>query len=77
MGSGGSGIVAILMVILAVLWILVPVAIFGIRGVLREILVEQKRTNELLSNRSLEMGAAAVPAAKIPEFQPPKRGLLG
>lgn len=30
------------------LWIFVPFAIFGIKGLLRQILAEQKQTNEIL-----------------------------
>ena len=34
--------------LLAVLWILVPFAIFGIKGRLDRLIAEQKRTNDLM-----------------------------
>jgi len=45
---GTSGLLfALFALILAILWILVPFAIFGIKGLLRDILREQRRANEL------------------------------
>lgn len=38
---------AIFGLILTVLWILVPFALFGIKPLLRELVVEQRRANEL------------------------------
>ena len=35
--------------VLAILWILVPFAVFGIKGLLRRQIEEQRRTNELLA----------------------------
>jgi hypothetical protein len=47
--AGGMSLLATLFVILlAVLWILVPFAIFGIKPLLKQLLAEQRRTNELL-----------------------------
>lgn len=48
----------LLMGVVAVIWLLVPFAVFGIKGLLREILAEQKKTNELLTYG---------PRAQIPE----------
>lgn len=45
-----GGIILIFGVILSILWILVPFAVFGIKGLLRQLIVEQRRTNELLAN---------------------------
>jgi ABC-type Na+ efflux pump permease subunit len=43
------GFLAILFLIgLAILWFLLPFAIFGTKDILSHILAEQKRTNELL-----------------------------
>ena len=36
------------LLLLAILWLLVPFAIFGIKPILRDLLKEQKRSNELL-----------------------------
>lgn len=45
----GFGIIGIVFAItVSVLWILVPFAIFGIKPLLRELISEQRRTNELL-----------------------------
>ena len=35
--------------VLSILWILVPFAVFGIKGLLRRQIEEQRRTNELLA----------------------------
>lgn len=44
--------VVILVIVIAVLWILMPFAIFGTKDLLRELIREQKRTNDLLEQRS-------------------------
>lgn len=45
---GTSGLLfALFGLIVAILWILVPFAIFGIKGLLRDILRELRRANEL------------------------------
>lgn len=52
MGSTGQGfsvLVGILWALLGLLWIFVPFAIFGIKGLLKQIVAEQRRTNEILS----------------------------
>ncbi|GAB3726702.1 hypothetical protein GCM10028862_02320 [Luteimonas pelagia] len=36
------------LILLVVLWILVPFAIFGIKPLLKQLVAEQRRTNELL-----------------------------
>lgn len=51
MTSGFAGVVVVLWVlafIVAVLWILMPFAVFGTKDLLKQLLREQKRTNELL-----------------------------
>lgn len=45
-----GGIILIFGVILSILWILVPFAVFGIKGLLRQLIVEQRKSNELLAN---------------------------
>jgi cytochrome b subunit of formate dehydrogenase len=39
--------------ILAVLWILLPFALFGTKALLRELIAEQQRTNSLLERRTV------------------------
>jgi biopolymer transport protein ExbB/TolQ len=41
-------ILALLGLLIAVLWILMPFAIFGTKDLLRELIREQKKTNEIL-----------------------------
>lgn len=41
-------ILALLGLVIAVLWILMPFAIFGTKDLLRELIREQKKTNEIL-----------------------------
>jgi hypothetical protein len=43
--------------ILAILWLVVPFAIFGIKPLLRELIAEQRRTQALL----MEIGKNTVP----------------
>lgn len=48
----GFGILGIaFFVTVSILWILVPFAVFGIKPLLRELIAEQRRTNELLSQK--------------------------
>jgi len=39
----------VIALVIAVLWILLPFAVFGTKDLLKELLTETKRTNELLS----------------------------
>ncbi len=41
-------ILGLLVLVIAVLWILMPFAIFGTKDLLRELIREQKKTNEIL-----------------------------
>jgi hypothetical protein len=43
--------------ILAVLWILVPFALFGIKGRLDRLIAEQRRANALLEQHAADMRA--------------------
>lgn len=46
---GGFAIVIwLFLIVLAVLWICMPFALFGTKPILRQILAEQKKTNALL-----------------------------
>ena len=47
---GGQILFFIFATVLSVVWILVPFAIFGVRSLMRELLAEQRRTNELLTH---------------------------
>jgi uncharacterized membrane protein len=54
-GLGGFGLVAFLfLVVLVIAWIVMPFAIIGTKPLLRDLLSEQRRTNELLR----QLGAA-------------------
>jgi len=41
-------LLGLLVLLIAVLWILMPFAIFGTKDLLRELIREQKKTNEIL-----------------------------
>lgn len=57
--SGTFGLfLAVFLFLLAVLWFVLPFAVFGVKGLLTRILEEQRRTNALLE--------AMVPADKRP-----------
>lgn len=46
--GGVSLIFVIFFIVLGVLWVLMPFAIFGTKDLLQDLIVEQKRTNTLL-----------------------------
>jgi len=46
---GALGVFLILLGVAGlILWIVLPFSVFGIKGLIREVLLEQKKTNELL-----------------------------
>ena len=56
--TGGVGlIVALFLLVLAVLWFLLPFAIFGTKDKLAEIIAESKRTNAELTRIASELAA--------------------
>jgi hypothetical protein len=60
----GAGV---LILILALLWIALPFALFGTKPLLRQILAEAKRTNELLESRLLVLRSPTpVEETKLP-----------
>ena len=68
-GAAAIGVVGFLfLLLLGILWILVPFAVFGIKPLLRQLLEEQRRTNQLLSG-------AGHP--RVPEFKDPQAGMFG
>ena len=69
--SGAAAIGAIgflFLLLLVILWILVPFAVFGIKPLLRQLLEEQRRTNQLLSGGG---------QPSVPEFKDPQAGMFG
>ncbi len=49
--AGGFGVVVVLFFfVLAVLWFLLPFAVFGIKGLAKSLIAEQQITNKLLSD---------------------------
>lgn len=46
---GAGAVMWLLVLFIAILWILMPFAIFGTKPLLRQLLAEQKRTNKLLA----------------------------
>ncbi|WP_294987864.1 hypothetical protein [uncultured Stenotrophomonas sp.] len=48
--EGGKALLTLFALALSLAWILVPFAIFAVRNLLREILLEQRRTNTLLEH---------------------------
>jgi CHASE3 domain sensor protein len=53
--SGFGLVVVIFLVVLAVLWFLLPFAIFGIKDKLTELIAETKKTNNQLSELKSEI----------------------
>lgn len=56
--------------ILTVLWILVPFAVFGIKPLLRQLLAEQRRTNDLLTTPPVATGHVAHTVDPVPPGDP-------
>jgi ABC-type Na+ efflux pump permease subunit len=52
LGPTGYLVVTVFLFIVAVLWFLIPFAIFGIKGLLKEMIAEQRLTNEMLQTLS-------------------------
>jgi ABC-type sulfate transport system permease component len=50
--SGLVLVASIVGLIIAVLWILLPFAVFGSKDILRELVEQQKRTNALLDQQA-------------------------
>lgn len=70
--SAASGLAAfgligtLFLLILAILWILVPFAIFGIKPLLRDLFHEQRRTNEALLHLQKQVAAFAMQMRDTP-----------
>ena len=72
--SAASGLAAfgligtLLLFVLAILWICVPFAIFGIKPLLRELIAEQRKSQETLAavGRQLRDGDARLPEHRGP-----------
>lgn len=57
--AGGFGIVVVLFLfVLAVLWFLLPFAVFGIKGLAKSLIAEQQITNKLISDLNDKLEAA-------------------
>ena len=52
-------LLGLLVLLIGILWILMPFAIFGTKDLLRELIREQKKTNELLSAEAKRDRASA------------------
>lgn len=81
-GSGLAafgGFLTLFLLLIGILWLLVPFAVFGIKPLLGKILAEQRRTNEILTRLSQQIHPIAlkvterpeVPATSTPAPQPP------
>lgn len=52
-------VIAAFLLILAILWILVPFAVFGVKPLLRDLIAEQRRTYEMLAAVSQQLHNAS------------------
>lgn len=74
---GATALLSLLGIVLCVVWIILPFAIFGTKPLLRELIRETQRTNQLLeqiaassrqvSRRTENIPLADIPARKWPE----------
>lgn len=58
--------VTIFLIVLVIAWILLPFAMFGMKALLRELIAETRRTNDLLKGAT----AARSPGADLPQAGP-------
>jgi hypothetical protein len=63
-GVGGL-LFVILCIILAIAWIVLPFALIGTKPILRQILAETRRTNELLSQLRAGAGSTTAQAPRV------------
>lgn len=61
--------------VLIVVWIILPFAIIGTKPILREILAEQKRTNELLEGANVSLARVDVNTRFLATHRDTKAGL--
>lgn len=61
--------------VLAILWILVPFAVFGIKSLLHSLIAEQRRTNEALAALSQQLQASALRPVVMHDSAPVARGV--
>jgi hypothetical protein len=61
LGVGVSLALVLLGLLIAVLWVLLPFAVFGVKDLMRQLLAEQRKTNALLEQ--------ARPDARTPSGQ--------
>lgn len=66
--GGMMVIVWLFLLILAILWFLMPFAVFGTKGVLKELIAEQKKTNRLLEEAAAR-AREPVTSLVSPEFR--------
>jgi hypothetical protein len=70
-GLAAFGLVWVLfLVVLAILWVLVPFAIFGIKPLLCEMCDHQKKTNQILATMLAQAEVTQAMPAKAVEPQP-------
>lgn len=75
--AGFSLIIFLFALLLAILWILVPFAIFGIKPLLKQLIVEQQRTQKLLEAAAVQRPAVVVPTATVAPMPEPDNRTLG
>lgn len=63
--SGLILVVVVIGVVLAVAWVILPLAIVGTKPLLRELIAETKRTNELLQRHFVDGEAASSALATV------------
>jgi hypothetical protein len=56
--------------VLVILWIALPFSIFGIKDILKELIAEQKKTNDILSSMTRGRSKAANAAPKAANAAP-------
>lgn len=63
---GSSLVFGLVLLVIAILWIALPFAVFGTKPLLRELIDELKKNNQLLANIQSNTAARTVAATREP-----------
>lgn len=65
--AGFAFVVIVICVVIGLLWIILPFAVFGLKPLVRELIREQKRTNDLLKGGGSTTAHTREPERIVPE----------
>jgi len=69
-GSGVGLLIALLIVLVLILWILLPFAVFGLKGRVNQVIEQQKKTNACLQQIAASLRPQAPESRQTSESKP-------